>query len=176
MFKKILIANRGEIALRIIRTCREMGIKSVAVYSTADAESLHVRFADEAVCIGPPASSESYLKISNIIAAAEITNADAIHPGYGFLAENARFSKICEEHGIKFIGASAEMINLMGDKATAIETMKKARVPTIPGSNGIIATISAAKKVASKLGYPVMLKATAGGGGRECERYGELRI
>jgi len=166
MFKKILIANRGEIALRVIRTCREMGIKSVAVYSTADAESLHVRFADEAVCIGPPPSNESYLKISNIIAAAEITNADAIHPGYGFLAENARFSKICEEHGIKFIGASAEMINLMGDKANAIETMKKAKVPTIPGSNGIIATISAAKKIASKIGYPVMLKATAGGGGK----------
>jgi len=166
MFKKILIANRGEIALRIIRTCREMGIKSVAVYSTADAESLHVRFADEAVCIGPPPSSESYLKISSIIAAAEITNADAIHPGYGFLAENARFSKICEEHGIKFIGASPEMINLMGDKATAIETMKKARIPTIPGSNGIIATISAAKKIALKIGYPVMLKATAGGGGK----------
>ena len=166
MFKKILIANRGEIALRIIRTCREMGIKSVAVYSTADAESLHVRFADEAVCIGPPPSSESYLKISSIIAEAEITNADAIHPGYGFLAENARFSKICSEHGIKFIGASPEMINLMGDKATAIETMKNARVPTIPGSNGIIATISAAKKIALKLGYPVMLKATAGGGGK----------
>ena len=166
MFKKILIANRGEIALRIIRTCREMGIKSVAVYSTADAESLHVRFADEAVCIGPPPSSESYLKISNIIAAAEITNADAIHPGYGFLAENARFSKICDEHGIKFIGASPEMINLMGDKATAIETMKKAKVPTIPGSNGIIASITAAKKIALKIGYPVMLKATAGGGGK----------
>ncbi len=166
MFKKILIANRGEIALRIIRTCREMGIKSVAVYSTADAESLHVRFADEAVCIGPPPSSESYLKISNIIAAAEITNADAIHPGYGFLAENARFSKICEEHGIKFIGATAKMINMMGDKASAIATMKKARVPTIPGSNGIIASITAAKKVASKIGYPVMLKATAGGGGK----------
>jgi acetyl-CoA carboxylase biotin carboxylase subunit len=166
MFKKILIANRGEIALRIIRTCREMGIKTVAVYSTADAESLHVRFADEAVCIGPPPSSESYLKISNIIAAAEITNADAIHPGYGFLAENARFSKICEEHGIKFIGATAKMINMMGDKASAIATMKKARVPTIPGSNGIIASITAAKKVASKIGYPVMLKATAGGGGK----------
>jgi len=166
MFKKILIANRGEIALRIIRTCREMGIKSVAVYSTADAESLHVRFADEAVCIGPPPSSESYLKISNIIAAAEITNADAIHPGYGFLAENARFSKICEEHGIKFIGASPRMINLMGDKASAIATMKKAKVPTIPGSNGIIASITAARKIASKIGYPVMLKATAGGGGK----------
>ncbi len=166
MFKKILIANRGEIALRIIRTCREMGIKSVAVYSTADAESLHVRFADEAVCIGPPASSESYLKISNIISAAEITNADAIHPGYGFLAENARFSKICKEHGIKFIGASPEMINLMGDKATAIETMKKAKVPTIPGSNGIISSLPAAVKIAKKIGYPVMLKATAGGGGK----------
>ena len=166
MFKKILIANRGEIALRIIRTCREMGIKSVAVYSTADAESLHVRFADEAVCIGPPSSAESYLKISNIISAAEITNADAIHPGYGFLAENARFSKICEEHGIKFIGATAEMINLMGDKASAIETMKKARVPTIPGSNGIIETLTSAKRIANKIGYPIMLKATAGGGGK----------
>ena len=166
MFKKILIANRGEIALRIIRTCREMGIKSVAVYSTADAESLHVRFADEAVCIGPPSSSESYLKISNIISAAEITNADAIHPGYGFLAENARFSKICEEHGIKFIGATDEMINLMGDKASAISTMKKAGVPTIPGSNGIISSLPIAEKLAIKIGYPVMLKATAGGGGK----------
>ena len=166
MFKKILIANRGEIALRIIRTCREMGIKSVAVYSTADSESLHVRFADEAVCIGPPPSSESYLKISNIMAAAEITNADAIHPGYGFLAENARFSKICEEHGIKFIGATPEMINLMGDKASAIETMKKAKVPTIPGSNGIISSLPAAEKIAKKIGYPIMLKATAGGGGK----------
>lgn len=166
MFKKILIANRGEIALRIIRTCREMDIKSVAVYSTADAESLHVRFADEAVCIGPPSSSESYLKISNIISAAEITNADAIHPGYGFLAENARFSKICEEHGIKFIGATDEMINLMGDKASAISTMKKAGVPTIPGSNGIISSLPVAEKLAIKIGYPVMLKATAGGGGK----------
>ena len=166
MFKKILIANRGEIALRIIRTCREMGIKSVAVYSTADSESLHVRFADEAVCIGPPSSSESYLKISNIISAAEITNADAIHPGYGFLAENARFSKICEEHGIKFIGATDEMINLMGDKASAISTMKKAGVPTIPGSNGIISSLPIAEKLAIKIGYPVMLKATAGGGGK----------
>ncbi|MCF6223832.1 MAG: acetyl-CoA carboxylase biotin carboxylase subunit [Flavobacteriaceae bacterium] len=166
MFKKILIANRGEIALRIIRTCREMGIKSVAVYSTADEESLHVRFADEAVCIGPPASSESYLKISNVIAAAEITNADAIHPGYGFLAENARFSKICKEHGIKFIGATEEMINLMGDKASAIATMKKAGVPTIPGSNGILSSFPIASKTAVKIGYPVMLKATAGGGGK----------
>ena len=134
MFKKILIANRGEIALRIIRTCKEMGIKTVAVYSKADEESLHVRFADEAVCIGPPPSSESYLKISNIIAAAEITNADAIYPGYGFLAENAKFSKICDEHNIKFIGASPEMINRMGDKASAKETMKAAGVPCIPGS------------------------------------------
>jgi len=166
MFKKILIANRGEIALRIIRTCREMGISSVAVYSTADAESLHVRFADEAVCIGPASSADSYLKISNIIAAAEITNADAIHPGYGFLSENARFSKICEEHGIKFIGASEEMINLMGDKASAKKTMKKAGVPTVPGSEGIIPTLAVAKKTAKEIGYPVMLKATAGGGGK----------
>jgi acetyl-CoA carboxylase biotin carboxylase subunit len=166
MFKKILIANRGEIALRVRRTCREMGIKSVAVYSTADAESLHVRFADEAVCIGPPPSNESYLKISNIIAAAEITNADAIHPGYGFLAENAHFSKICDEHGIKFIGATAEMINLMGDKASAISTMKKAGVPTIPGSNGILSSFPIAVKTAKKIGFPVMLKATAGGGGK----------
>ena len=166
MFKKILIANRGEIALRVIRTCREMGIKSVAVYSTADAESLHVRFADEAVCIGPAPSSESYLKMSNIIAAAEITNADAIHPGYGFLSENARFSKICEEHGIKFIGASEEMINMMGDKDTAKATMKKAGVPTVPGSDGILEDFKKAKKIAKEIGYPVMLKATAGGGGK----------
>ncbi len=166
MFKKILIANRGEIALRIIRTCREMGIKSVAVYSTVDAESLHVKFADEAVCIGPAPSSESYLKMSNIIAAAEITNVDAIHPGYGFLAENAHFSKICEEHGIKFIGASPDMISRMGDKASARETMKKAGVPTIPGSEGIIETFKEAEKIAKEIGFPVMLKATAGGGGK----------
>ncbi len=166
MFKKILIANRGEIALRIIRTCKEMGVKSVAVYSTADEESLHVRFADEAVCIGPPPSNESYLKISNIIAAAEITNVDAIHPGYGFLAENAKFSKICDEHGIKFIGASADMINKMGDKANAKETMKAAGVPTIPGSEGILETFEETKKLAKKFGYPVMVKATAGGGGK----------
>ena len=166
MFKKILIANRGEIALRIIRTCREMGIKSVAVYSTADAESLHVRFADEAVCIGPPPSKDSYLKIPNIIAAAEITNADAIHPGYGFLAENAKFSKICGEHGVKFIGASPEMIEKMGDKATAKATMKEAGVPTVPGSDGLIKSLDEAKKTAKKMGYPVMLKATAGGGGK----------
>ncbi len=166
MFKKILIANRGEIALRVIRTCREMGIKSVAVYSTADADSLHVRFADEAVCIGPPPSKDSYLKIPNIIAAAEITNADAIHPGYGFLSENAKFSKICAEHGIKFIGASPEMIEKMGDKASAKATMKAAGVPTVPGSDGLVESLEHAKKIAAEIGYPVMLKATAGGGGR----------
>ena len=166
MFKKILIANRGEIALRVIRTCRERGIKSVAVYSTADADSLHVRFADEAVCIGPPASKDSYLKIPNIIAAAEITNADAIHPGYGFLSENAKFSKICAEHGIKFIGASPEMIERMGDKASAKATMKEAGVPTVPGSDGLVQSLEHAKKIAAEIGYPVMLKATAGGGGR----------
>lgn len=166
MFKKILIANRGEIAMRLIRTCKEMGIKTVAVYSTADQESLHVRFADEAVCIGPPSSSESYLKIANIIAAAEICNADAIHPGYGFLSENSKFSKICKEHGVKFIGASSEMIEKMGDKATAKATMKAAGVPTIPGSEGLIETFDQAKKIALETGYPVMLKATAGGGGK----------
>ena len=166
MFKKILIANRGEIALRIIRTCREMGIKTVAVYSKADEESLHVRFADEAVCIGPAPSSESYLKIPNIIAAAEITNADAIHPGYGFLSENTKFSKICSEHGIKFIGASAEQIDRMGDKATAKQTMKEAGVPTIPGSDGLLKDLADAKKTAKAMGYPVMIKATAGGGGK----------
>jgi acetyl-CoA carboxylase biotin carboxylase subunit len=166
MFKKILIANRGEIALRIIRTCKEMGIKTVAIYSVADKESLHVKFADEAVCIGPANSSDSYLKIPNIIAAAEITNADAIHPGYGFLSENSKFSKICEEHKIKFIGASAEMIDKMGDKASAIATMKAAGVPTIPGSEGLIESFDKAKKSAKKIGYPVMIKATAGGGGK----------
>tara|TARA_Y100000310_G_scaffold345246_1_gene463088 strand:- start:1155 stop:2498 length:1344 start_codon:yes stop_codon:yes gene_type:complete len=166
VFKKILIANRGEIALRIIRTCREMGIKTVAVYSTADADSLHVRFADEAVCIGPPASKDSYLKIPQIISAAEITNADAIHPGYGFLAENAEFSKVCEEYGIKFIGASADMINAMGDKATAKATMQAAGVPTIPGSDGLLDTMEQGMKLAKEAGYPIMLKATAGGGGK----------
>ena len=166
MFKKILIANRGEIAMRLIRTCKEMGIKTVAVYSKADEESLHVRFADEAVCIGPAPSSESYLKMANIIAAAEITNADAIHPGYGFLSENAKFSKICEEHDIKFIGASAEMIEKMGDKATAKATMKAAGVPTIPGSEGIIPSLEVCHTLAKEVGYPVMLKATAGGGGK----------
>ena len=166
MFKKILIANRGEIAMRLIRTCKEMGIQTVAVYSKADEESLHVRFADEAVCIGPASSAESYLKSANIIAAAEITNADAIHPGYGFLSENSKFSKICQEHKIKFIGASPEMIDKMGDKASAKATMKKAGVPTIPGSEGILDSLEDAQKIAQKIGYPIMLKATAGGGGK----------
>jgi len=166
MFKKILIANRGEIALRVIRTCKEMGIKTVAVYSTADAESLHVKFADEAVCIGPPPSNLSYLKMSNIIAAAEITNADAIHPGYGFLSENAKFSKICQEHGIKFIGASPEMIDKMGDKASAKATMKAAGVPCVPGSEGLLESYEQALELSKEMGFPVMLKATAGGGGK----------
>ena len=166
MFKKILIANRGEIALRVIRTCREMGIKTVAVYSTADAESLHVKFADEAVCSGPAPSILSYLKMSNIIAAAEITNADAIHPGYGFLSENAKFSKICQEHGIKFIGAAPEMIDRMGDKASAKATMIEAGVPCVPGSVGILESYEQAAALAKEFGYPVMLKATAGGGGK----------
>ncbi|MDT0294729.1 acetyl-CoA carboxylase biotin carboxylase subunit [Mesonia ostreae] len=166
MFKKILIANRGEIALRVIRTCKEMGIKTVAVYSKADADSLHVRFADEAVCIGPAPSNESYLKISNIIAAAEITNADAIHPGYGFLAENSKFSKICQEHDIKFIGASPGMIDKMGDKASARATMQSAGVPCIPGSDGLLEDFADCLKTAKAMGFPVMLKATAGGGGK----------
>ncbi len=166
MFKKILIANRGEIALRIFRTAREMGIKTVAVYSTADKESLHVRFADEAVCIGPPPSAQSYLSIPNIMAAAEITNADAIHPGYGFLSENAKFSQVCRDHGIKFIGASPEMINAMGDKASAKDTMKKAGVPVIPGSDGLLSSFEEGIQLAEEIGYPVIIKATAGGGGR----------
>ena len=166
MFNKILIANRGEIAMRIIRTCKEIGVKTVAVYSKADADSLHVRFADEAVCIGPAPSKESYLKMSNIIAAAEITNADAIHPGYGFLSENAKFSKICKEHEIKFIGASADMIDQMGDKASAKATMKAAGVPTIPGSEGLLDSLEEAESLAVEIGYPIMLKATAGGGGK----------
>jgi acetyl-CoA carboxylase, biotin carboxylase subunit len=166
MFKKVLIANRGEIALRVIRTCKEMGIKTVAVYSTADKESLHVKFADEAVCIGPPESRKSYLSMVNIIAAAEITNADAIHPGYGFLSENADFSQMCGDHGIKFIGASPEMINSMGDKSNAKDTMKKAGVPCIPGSDGLLKSLDEGIKIAKKIGYPIMLKATAGGGGR----------
>ncbi|WP_422090136.1 acetyl-CoA carboxylase biotin carboxylase subunit [Tenacibaculum ovolyticum] len=166
MFKKILIANRGEIALRVIRTCKEMGIKTVAVYSKADTESLHVKFADEAVCIGPAPSSESYLKMDRIIAAAEITNADAIHPGYGFLSENAKFSKLCDEHDIKFIGASPEMIDRMGDKANAKSTMISAGVPCVPGSEGVIPTFEDCEKTAIETGYPVMLKASAGGGGK----------
>ncbi len=166
MFNKILIANRGEIALRVIRTCREMGIKTVAVYSTADKESLHVRFADEAVCIGPPPSKDSYLNMVRIIAAAEITNADAIHPGYGFLSENAKFSKLCQQHGIKFIGATPEQIEAMGDKATAKATMIAAGVPVVPGTEGLVTDIALAKKEAKRIGYPVILKATAGGGGK----------
>jgi acetyl-CoA carboxylase, biotin carboxylase subunit len=166
MFKKILIANRGEIALRVIRTCREMGIKTVAVYSTADADSLHVRFADEAVCIGPPPSRESYLKIPRILAAAEITNAEAIHPGYGFLAENAEFSRICGEHNIKFIGPEPAMISAMGDKATARDNMIKYGVPVIPGSDGIIKNVKDGEAIAKEIGYPVIIKASAGGGGR----------
>ena len=166
MFKKILIANRGEIALRIIRTCKEMGIATVAVYSTADKESLHVKFADEAVCIGPAPSPKSYLSMPNILAAAEITNADAIHPGYGFLSENAQFSEMCRDHGIKFIGASPEMIEGMGDKSNAKASMIAAGVPCVPGSDGLLKDLKDARKVAKEVGYPVMLKATAGGGGR----------
>lgn len=166
MFKKILIANRGEIALRIIRTCREMGIKTVAVYSTADRESLHVKFADEAVCIGKPAGADSYLNVPNIIAAAEITNADAIHPGYGFLAENAKFAEICGQNGIKFIGPTPDQIRSMGDKITAKETMIKAGVPVVPGGGGLLESAEQAKEIAKEVGYPVILKATAGGGGK----------
>lgn len=166
MFRKILIANRGEIALRVIRTCKEMGISTVAVYSTADRESLHVKFADEAVCIGPPSTKDSYLNIPNLMAAVEITNADAIHPGYGFLSENAAFSEICKEYNVKFIGPTAEMISLMGDKNTAKKTMIKAGVPVIPGSKDLITSVSEGKKTAKEIGYPVILKATAGGGGK----------
>ncbi|WEK38041.1 MAG: acetyl-CoA carboxylase biotin carboxylase subunit [Candidatus Pseudobacter hemicellulosilyticus] len=166
MFKKILIANRGEIALRVIRTCREMGIKTVAVYSTADKDSLHVKFADEAVCIGRPASSDSYLNIAHIMAAAEITNADGIHPGYGFLAENARFAEICGEHNIKFIGPTPDQIRSMGDKITAKETMIKAGVPVIPGGEGLLESYEEAQVLALEVGYPIILKATAGGGGK----------
>ena len=166
MFKKVLIANRGEIALRVIRTCREMGIKTVAVYSTADRDSLHVKFADEAVCIGKPASADSYLNIPHLMAAAEITNADAIHPGYGFLAENAKFAQICNDHGIKFIGPTPDMINSMGDKITAKETMIKAGVPVVPGGEGLLQSVAEAKSLAKNMGYPVILKATAGGGGK----------
>ena len=166
MFKKILIANRGEIALRVIRTCREMGIKTVAVYSTADRDSLHVKFADEAVCIGKPPSTDSYLNIAHLMAAVEITNADAIHPGYGFLAENAKFAGICNDHGIKFIGPTPDMINRMGDKITAKDTMIKAGVPVVPGGEGLLKSLDEAKGLAKNMGYPVILKATAGGGGK----------
>jgi len=166
MFNKILIANRGEIALRIIRTCRDIGIRTVAVYSEADRDSLHVRFANEAVCIGPPPSRESYLNMARIISAAEITNVDAIHPGYGFLAENAEFSEICADSEIKFIGPSPDMIKAMGDKAYAKETMKKAGVPVVPGSDGIVKTVQEAKDIAASFGYPILIKATAGGGGK----------
>jgi len=166
VFKKILIANRGEIALRVIRTCKEMGIRTVAVYSTADKDSLHVKFADEAVCIGKPAGIDSYLNIPHIMAAAEITNADAIHPGYGFLAENAKFAQICGDHQIKFIGPTPNMINSMGDKITAKETMIKAGVPVVPGGKGLLSGIDDAKQQAKEVGYPVILKATAGGGGK----------
>ncbi|WP_290791379.1 acetyl-CoA carboxylase biotin carboxylase subunit [Flavihumibacter sp. UBA7668] len=166
MFKKVLIANRGEIALRVIRTCREMGIKTIAVYSTADKDSLHVKFADEAVCIGRPQSADSYLNIPHLMAAAEITNADAIHPGYGFLAENARFAEICGEHGIKFIGPLPDQIRSMGDKITAKETMIKAGVPVIPGSEGLLESLEEAYSLAENMGFPVIIKATAGGGGK----------
>jgi len=166
LFNKILIANRGEIALRIIRTCKELGIKTVAVYSEADRDSLHVTFADEAVCIGPPPSKESYLKIPLIISAAQITGSDAIHPGYGFLAENASFSEICHESEIKFIGPSPKMITAMGDKAFAKDTMKKNGVPVIPGSNGIIKSDTDGKRLAHEIGFPVIIKASAGGGGK----------
>jgi len=166
MFKKILIANRGEIALRIIRTAKEMGIKTVAIYSTADRNSLHVRFADEAVCIGPPEASKSYLDIPQIMAAAQVTNVDAIHPGYGFLAENQLFARICEENNITFIGPSADQIIKMGDKATARKIMLEVGVPVVPGSDGIIDNFEQAKGIAKEIGYPVMLKATAGGGGK----------
>jgi acetyl-CoA carboxylase, biotin carboxylase subunit len=166
LFNKILIANRGEIALRIIRTCKELGISTVAVYSEADKDSLHVTFADEAVCIGPPFGKDSYLKIPAIISAAQVTGADAIHPGYGFLAENANFSEICAESKIKFIGPSPEMIRAMGDKAFAKDTMKKNEVPVIPGSDGVIEKLDEAKIIANEIGYPVIIKASAGGGGK----------
>ena len=166
MFKKILIANRGEIALRVIRAAREMGIETVAVHSTADADAMHVRMADESVCIGPPTSTDSYLSIPSIISACEITGAEAIHPGYGFLSENANFVQIVEDHGIKFIGPSAEHIRIMGDKITAKETAKALGIPCVPGSEGGVPDLDAAKKVAADMGYPVIIKATAGGGGR----------
>ncbi|WP_321831995.1 acetyl-CoA carboxylase biotin carboxylase subunit [Thalassovita sp.] len=166
MFDKILIANRGEIALRVIRACREMGIKSVAVHSTADADAMHVRMADESVCIGPPSGTESYLSIPAIIAACEVTGAQAIHPGYGFLSENANFVQIVEDHGLTFIGPTAEHIRVMGDKITAKDTMKDLGVPCVPGSDGGVPDLAAAKRIGEEIGYPVIIKATAGGGGR----------
>jgi acetyl-CoA carboxylase biotin carboxylase subunit len=176
MFKKILIANRGEIALRVIRTCKEMGIKTVAVYSTADKESLHVKFADEAVCIGPPPSKDSYLNMANIIAAAEITNADAIHPGYGFLSENAKFSEICRQNNIKFIGASPEMINQMGDKSNAKSTMIAAGVPCVPGSEGLLESAAQGMELAKGIKYPVIIKATAVVVEKGCVLFGKKKI
>ena len=167
-----MIANRGEISLRIIRTCREMGIKTVAIYSTADADSLHVRFADEAVCVGPASSSLSYLNVANIMAAVEITNCDGVHPGYGFLAENADFAEVCSQSNVKFIGPSPEHIRKMGDKITAKETMIKAGVPVVPGSDGLVKDIESAQKIALEVGYPIMLKATAGGGEKDAPRMG----
>ena len=174
MFNKILIANRGEIALRVIRSCKELGIKTVAVYSEADEDSLHVTFADEAVCIGPPFGKDSYLKIPSIISAAQVTGADAIHPGYGFLAENANFSEICGESGIKFIGPSPQMINSMGDKSFAKDTMKNNGVPVIPGSDGCINSVDEGVALAHEIGLPVIIKATAGGGGKGLCRDGNL--
>ncbi len=166
MIKKILIANRGEIALRVIRTCHEMGLHTVAVYSTADRDALHVRFADEAVCIGPPASRESYLRPDRIIAAAEVTGADAVHPGYGFLSENADFSAICSDHGIKFIGPGPETSRMMGDKSLAKDTMRRADVPVVPGSDGVVEDARTGQRLAAEIGFPVIIKASAGGGGR----------
>jgi acetyl-CoA carboxylase biotin carboxylase subunit len=166
MFEKILIANRGEIALRVIRACKEMGIRSVAVHSTADADAMHVRMADESVCIGPPSGTLSYLSVPNIISACEITGAEAVHPGYGFLSENAAFVQILEDHQITFIGPTSEHIRVMGDKITAKDTMKKLGVPCVPGSDGGIANLDEARRVATEIGYPVIIKATAGGGGR----------
>lgn len=169
MFKKILIANRGEIALRVIRAAHDLGIKTVAVYSEADRDSLHVKFADEAVCIGPPPSKESYLNIPRLIAAAEVTNADAIHPGYGFLAENASFAEICNTSGIVFIGPQPDALTSMGDKALAKETMRNAGVPVVPGSEGVVCDVTTARKLAGEIGLPIIIKATAGGGEGECE-------
>ena len=166
MFKKVLVANRGEIALRVIRACKELGIETVAIYSEADRESLHVRFADDDVCIGPPPARESYLRIARIIAAAEITGADAIHPGYGFLAENAEFAETCAASNITFIGPTATQIRLMGDKATARKTMADVGVPIIPGSPGPVEDVDAALEFAREIGFPVIIKAAAGGGGK----------